>query len=60
MSILLVNGVRYNLSTPKEEKQLEEFVKKHFNEIFGTAAIYFDFKPELRSEARALVNFSSI
>ena len=35
----------------KEEKQLEEFVKKHYNEIFGKESLYFDIKPELRSQA---------
>jgi uncharacterized membrane-anchored protein YjiN (DUF445 family) len=49
--MLIVDGIKYNLLVPKEEKQLEEFVKKHYNEIFGEESLYFDIKPELRSQA---------
>lgn len=51
MSMLVIDGIKYNLLIPKEEKQLEEFVKKHYNEIFGKESLYFDIKPELRSQA---------
>ena len=51
MSLLVIDGVKYNLLPPKEEKQLETFVKKHYNEIFGKESVYFDIKPELRSQA---------
>jgi hypothetical protein len=51
MSMLVIDGIKYNLLVLREEKQLEEFVKKHYNEIFGKESLYFDIKPELRSQA---------
>jgi hypothetical protein len=51
MPVLVVDGKKYRLWVPEEEKQLEELVKKHFSEIFGEDCLYFDIKPELRSQA---------
>jgi len=52
MSMLIIDGVKYNLWIPREEKQLEKMVKEHFKEIFGEVyTLYFDIKPELRSQA---------
>jgi hypothetical protein len=49
--MLIVDGSKYNQWVPKDEKQLEELVKKNFNAIFGKDSLYFDMKPELRSNA---------
>ena len=49
--MLLIDGVKYDLWTPKEEKQLEEMVKEHSKEIFGKDSIYFDLKQKLTSKA---------
>lgn len=51
MEMLLIDGVKYKLWIPKDEKQIEELVKKHSSLIFGENSLYFDIKPELRSEA---------
>jgi len=49
--LLIVDGVKYTLYVPKDEKEFEGLVKEHFSEIFGKDSLYFDIKPELRSEA---------
>ena len=49
--MILIDGVKYKLWVPENEKQLEEMVKEHFNDIFGENSLYFDIKPELRSKA---------
>lgn len=49
--MILIDGVKYKLWVPENEKQLEEMVKEHFNDIFGEYSLYFDIKPELRSKA---------
>lgn len=49
--MLIIDGVRYNLWVPKEEKQLEEMVKEHAKEIFGKDSIYFDLKQKLTSKS---------
>jgi hypothetical protein len=51
MSMLVIDGKKYNLMDLEKEKQLEEFVIQHYNEIFGIESLYFDIKPELRSQA---------
>lgn len=51
MKMLLIDGVRYEVRSPKDERQLEDSVKKHSNLIFGENSLYFDIKPELRSKA---------
>jgi hypothetical protein len=51
MKMLVVDGVKYELQAPENERQLEELVKKHSKLIFGEDSLYFDIKPELRSEA---------
>lgn len=48
--MLLIDGVKYNLIIPKDEKQLEEMVKEHYKEIFGKDSIYFDLKQRLTSK----------
>jgi len=49
--MLIIDGVKYNLHIPKDEKELEGMVKEHFTDIFGECSLYFDIKPELRSKA---------
>jgi hypothetical protein len=49
--MLIIDGVKYSLYVPKDEKEFEGLVKEHFSEIFGKDSLYFDIKPELRSEA---------
>lgn len=49
--MLIVDGVKYNLHVPKDEKEFEGLVKEHFSEIFGINSLYLDIKPELRSKA---------
>jgi len=51
MSVLLVDDVKYNLRTPKDETQLEEMVKEHANQIFGKDSLYFDIKEKIESKA---------
>ena len=49
--MLIIDGVKYNLHIPKDEKELEGMVKEHFTDIFSECSLYFDIKPELRSKA---------
>jgi hypothetical protein len=49
MKMLIIDGVKYKLWIPKEEKQLEEIVKEHVKDIFGKGAIYFE-KRKISSE----------
>jgi len=49
--MLVIDGIKYELQAPENEMQLEELVKKHSKLIFGEDSLYFDIKPELRSEA---------
>lgn len=49
--MLIIDGVKYNLWVPKEEKQLEEMVKEHAKEIFGKESVYFDLKQKLTSKS---------
>ncbi len=46
----IIDGVKYNLHIPKDEKEFEGLVKEHYSEIFGENSLYFDIKPELRSK----------
>jgi hypothetical protein len=50
MNMLFIDGVKYKLWKPRDEKQFEEVVKKHSSLIFGENSLYFDIKPELRSK----------
>jgi hypothetical protein len=60
MSLLIVDGARYRLRHPKKEEELEAFVKDQYRNIFGKDSLYFDIKPELRSEAGIGSKFSAI
>ena len=50
--MLLVDGVKYRLWTPKKELQLEEILKEHSKEIFGEDSLYFDVKRRISSKSR--------
>ncbi len=52
--MLLIDGVKYELWTPKGERaeeELEQMVKGHASEIFGEDSIYLDKKQKLKSMA---------
>ena len=49
--MLIIDGVKYKLCVPKDEKQFEETVKEHSKEIFGKGSIYFDLKQKLTSKS---------
>jgi len=50
--MLLIDGVKYRLWTPKdEEKEFHPMVKEHSKEIFGKDSIYFDVKRKLISKS---------
>jgi hypothetical protein len=52
MTILLIDGIRYKLWTPKdEEKEFHPLVRKYSKEIFGNNTVYLDISPRLKSEA---------
>jgi predicted transport protein len=51
--MLLIDGVKYDLWTPKdEEKEFHPLVKAHHREIFGEDAVYFDVKHVLKSPSK--------
>lgn len=50
MVMLVVDGVKYKLWTPKdEEKEFHPMIKEHSKEIFGEDSIYFDVKHVLKT-----------
>jgi predicted transport protein len=50
--MLIIDGVRYKLWTPKdEEKEFHPLVKNRYKEIFGEDSIYFDIKHKLVSKS---------
>jgi len=50
--MLLVDGIKYNLFVPKDERQeLQPVVKQLSKEIFGPNSIYFEIEHTLRSSA---------
>jgi hypothetical protein len=51
MSILLIDGVKYEEWRPTNEDELERMVKEHAKDIFGERSEYFDIKHKLRSRA---------
>jgi len=49
--MLLIDGIRYRLWTPRdEEKQFHPMIKEHFKEIFGSDSLYFDIRQILRTK----------
>jgi len=51
MPILLIDGVRYEAWTPRDEDEFERVVGEHTKDIFGEQSIYFDIKHKLKSKA---------
>jgi len=52
MSMLIIDGVKYKLWTPKdEEKEFHPMVKEFSKGIFGEDSIYFDIKHKLTSKS---------
>ena len=50
--MLVIDGVKYKLWTPKdEEKEFHPMIKEYFKDIFGEDCIYFDVKQKLKSRA---------
>jgi predicted transport protein len=50
MTMLIIDGVKYKLWTPKdEEKEFHPLVKDHYKEIFGKDSLYFDTKHVLKT-----------
>lgn len=48
--ILVIDGVKYNLWTPKDEKkEFEPIVIKHIEDIFGEGSLFFDIKKKIMS-----------
>jgi len=50
--MLVIDGVKYKLWTPKdEEKEFHPMIKEHSKEIFGEDSLYFDVKHKLKSKS---------
>jgi len=51
MSLVIVNGEKYELWVPDTEEEFEETVKDHLKEIFGENSEFFDIKKKITSES---------
>jgi len=50
--MLVIDGIRYRMWTPKdEEKEFHPMIKEHSREIFGEDSVYFDIKHKLSSKS---------
>lgn len=49
--MLLIDGVRYLETPPKDEDELEQMVVEHAQEIFGENSIYLDLKHKVKSKS---------
>ena len=49
--IVLIDGVRYQLITPKSEDWFEKAIQSNCEHIFGLDSFYFDIKKMIRSKA---------
>jgi len=47
--ILLIDGVKYSLWTPKNEEELEKSVTFHSENIFESESIYFAVKKKIKT-----------
>jgi len=47
--VLVIDGVRYIEYPPKNETEIETFINKHSNEIFGKDSFYFDIKKKIQT-----------
>jgi len=50
--IVLIDGIRYQLTTPKSEAVLENAIQSNCEHIFGPDSFYFDIKKKIRTPAR--------
>jgi hypothetical protein len=51
MSLVIVNGEKYELWVPDTEEEFEKMVKEHAKEIFGENSEFFDIKKKIKSES---------
>jgi len=51
MSVLVIDGVKYEAWTPTNEDEFERMVKEHAKDIFGEQSIYLDIKHKLRTKS---------
>jgi len=51
MTLLLKDGVRYNLWIPDREETFEEIIKEHARDIFGEDTELFDIKKKIKTKA---------
>jgi hypothetical protein len=49
--IVLIDGIRYQLTTPKSEAVLENAIQSNCQHIFGPDTFYFDIKRKIKSKA---------
>ena len=49
--IVLIDGIRYQLTTPKSEAVLENAIQSNCEHIFGPDSFYFDIKKKIKSKA---------
>ena len=51
--ILVINGLKYELYTPKDEiNDFHSMVKQQYKEIFGKNTLYFDIRKKLKSKSK--------
>ena len=51
--ILIVDGLKYELYTPKDEiNDFNSMVKQQYKEIFGKNTLYFDIQKTLKSKSK--------
>jgi len=53
--VLLIDGARYERWTPPNEAALEEIVKEHADDIFGSGSVYLDLKHKLHGSEIATI-----
>ena len=49
--VVLIDGIRYQLTTPKSEAALENAIQSNYKHIFGPDSFYFDIKKRIKSKA---------
>jgi len=49
--IVLIDSIRYQLTTPKSEAVLENAIQSNCEHIFGPDSFYFDIKKKIKSKA---------
>ena len=51
LSVVLIDGVRYQLITPRSEARFEKAIQSNCQHIFGPDSFYFDIKSKIKSKA---------